>query len=289
LLVAAASWGLAEIFTLRRRMALPSWLLTLTFGFGVFLTLLAIMQPLMGSLAGMAILAGFAAAIAAVATWAYWLRFRVPVAPAVAVGLGVLAASALLGVMFASMRGGGEMIGIVTLLIGIGVFAYAMWWDQHDRWRVTEATEVALWLHLLAAVLLVFPLAALLGVGQGIASIGSAVVMIVLFLGFALLSLLVNRKALVLTALAPLVQAVNSLVPGRDSGPGYAGGYGRSSPAQLFGGTVITVMIISLILLLLALFWSPIRHGALALLPAGLRERLAPTQATPFEQARRFE
>jgi hypothetical protein len=296
LFVAAASWGLAEIFTLRRRTALPSWLLTLTFGFGVFMTLLMIVAPMMGSISSVAILSALAAAIAAAATWGFWLRFRVPVAPAMAVGLAVIAITALLGVMFAGNRSGGAILSIITLLIGLGVFAYALWWDMKDRWRITDRSEVALWLHILAAALLVLPLANLLGVGQGIGSAGSAVVMVLLFLVFALLSLVVNRKALLLTALAPLIQAINSLIQGSRRSSSYdtygssSGSSGYSGPgSDMFGGTVVTVVIISLILLLLAIFWSPIRRGVLGILPAGLRDRLAPSGGTPIEQARPFE
>jgi hypothetical protein len=253
---------------------------------------------MMGSLSSVAILSALAAAIAAAATWGFWLRFRVPVAPAMAVGLAVIAVSALLGVMFAGNRNGGAILSVITLLIGVGVFAYALWWDMKDRWRITDRSEVALWLHILAAALLVLPLANLLGVGQGIGSAGSALVMIVLFLVFALLSLVVNRKALLLTALAPLIQAINSLIQGSRRSSSYdnygsssgGSGSGYSGPgSDMFGGTVVTVVIISLILLLLAIFWSPIRRAVLGIVPAGLRDRLAPSGATPIEQARPFE
>jgi len=232
LFVAASSWGLAEIFTLRRRTALPSWLLVFTFGFAVLMTMLAIVAPMTGSSSGSALLTGLAAAIAAAATWGFWLRFRVPVAPAVAVGLGVIAIIAMLGVMFTGTRGGAGILGVIGFLIGLGIFAYAMWWDMQDRWRVTDRNEVALWMHGLAAVLLVFSITALLGVNQGITSVSSAITMIALFLAFALLSLVVNRKALILTALAPLIHAVNSLVQGgpRSGSPGYSSygsGYNR--------------------------------------------------------------
>lgn len=303
LFVTAASWGLAEIFTLRRRTALPSWLLAFSFGFGAFMTLLMILLPMLGSPAGMgsssggALLSAVAAAIAAAATWAFWLRFRVPVAPTIAVGLGVIATIAVLGAMFTGTRGGAGILSVIMFLIGIGVFAYAMWWDMQDRWRITDRNEVGLWMHGLAALLLVFSITAMLGVSQGIASVSSAMIMIVLFLAFALLSLVVNRKALLLTALAPLIQAVNSLARGGSGsgsssynayGPGSGGDY-NGPGSNMFGGTLVTVVVISLILLLLALFWSPIRRAVLRILPAGLRNRLAPSEATPFEQARHFE
>jgi hypothetical protein len=300
LLVAVASWGLAEIFTLRRRTATPSYLLTFTFGFGVFLTLLMIVAPMMGSISGTAILAATAAAIAAAATWGFWLRFRAPIAPALAVGLAVLAIISLLGVMFAGNSSGPTTLSIISLLLGVGVFALAMRWDLRDRWRITEGSEVALWLHALAAMMLVFPLTSLLGLSQGIGSTGSAVVMILLFLLFALLALVVNRKAILLIALIPLIQAVNSLIRGGPSRSAssydeYGSSYGSSANSyggpgsEMFGGTVVTMVIISLIMLLLAIYWSPIRRSVLGILPAGLRHRLAPSETSPIDQARHFE
>jgi hypothetical protein len=211
----------------------------------------------------------------------------------------VLAIISLLGVMFAGTSGGATTLSIVTLLLGAGVFAFAMRWDLQDRWRNTERSEVALWLHVLAAIMLVFPLTSLLGLSQGIGSTGSALAMIVLFLLFALVALVVNRKAILLIALIPLVQAVNSLVRGGASrsassydsyGSSYGSGSGYGGPGgDMVGGTVVTMVIISLIMLLLAIFWSPIRRAVLGILPAGLRHRLAPSEATPFEQARPFE
>jgi hypothetical protein len=225
----------------------------------------------------------------------------VPIAPALAVGLAVLAIISLLGVMFADSRSGATTLSIVTLLLGVGVFAFAMRWDLQDRWRITERSEIALWLHMLAAMMLVFPLTSLLGLSQGIGSTGSALAMIVLFLLFAVVALVVNRKAILLIALIPLVTALNSLIRGGASrsassydsygssyGSGAGNGFGGPG-SNLTGGTVVTMVIISLIMLLLAIFWSPIRRGVLGILPAGLRHRLTPSDATPFEQARPFE
>lgn len=294
LLVAGGSWGLAEIFTRRRKMALPSWLLTFTFGFGVCAALMLIMAPMVGSAAGGGIAAAVAAAIAALATWGFWLRFRVPVAPAVAVGLGALAIFAVFAMMFGGSRGGGEVLSVVALAVGIGIFAYGMWWDFADPRRVTERSDIALWLHLLAAFLIVFPLASLLGFSRGIGSASAAIVMIVLYVLFALVSLVVNRKALLVAGLFPLVAAFNSFVQtGRTTGRGYGGdgaaaAFGSGS-SRMLGGTVLTLVVISAILLLLAIFWSPLRRTLLGILPAALRDRLAPSETTPMEQARRFE
>src|SRR3954468_21160633 len=86
LAVASTAWGLALFFTARRRMALPSILLLLTFVGGVLATtaflLVLIIGPdrfngpneLPGALVGAA-----SAAIAAGAAWLHWRRFHVPI------------------------------------------------------------------------------------------------------------------------------------------------------------------------------------------------------------------
>jgi len=294
LLVAAGSWGLAEIFTRRRKTALPSFFLVFSFGFGVLLTLLMLIAPAVDGGEGAALLGALAAVLAAAATWGFWLRFRVPVAPSVAISLGVIAIVALVGIAFGASPAGINVISLVLLLMGMGVFAYAMHYDLSDRWRVTERSDVAFWLHWLAASLVILPLASLLGVSQGIGSAGSAIIWIVLYLVFALVALAISRKVILVVALTPLILAINNLLgrPGRAGGTGE--GYGpyvqSGSPrTDLFGGTLVTVLVISLVLLLLAIFWTPLRRAVIGLVPAGLRLRLPPTELTELDHARTFE
>src|SRR6478609_11417533 len=86
LFVAIASWSLALFFTARRRMALPSILLLLTFVGGVLATAGFLLVMLIGPqqfqgenelLA--AVVGGVSAAIAAGAAWVHWRRFHVPI------------------------------------------------------------------------------------------------------------------------------------------------------------------------------------------------------------------
>src|SRR5688572_3465189 len=110
LLVAATAWGLAEFFTRRRRMALPSILLLLAFVGGVFeasavglVTSIGEDNLQSGQSAGLVFAAG--AAIAAAAAWLHWQRFRVPIT--VAAGAAALVALAL-GLIASAMIGTGE-------------------------------------------------------------------------------------------------------------------------------------------------------------------------------------
>jgi hypothetical protein len=48
------------------------------------------------------------------------------------------------------------VLGLV-LVLGIGTFLFAMWWDSSDRARLTRRADVAFWLHLLAAPMIVHP------------------------------------------------------------------------------------------------------------------------------------
>ena len=94
-LIAAASWMLAEYFTARRRMALPSILLLLTFIGGVggcLIDLLAHVGHDWPDRVNMVIGAGIAG-VCAVAAWVHWRRFMVPIT--VAVGAASLVAVAV--------------------------------------------------------------------------------------------------------------------------------------------------------------------------------------------------
>src|SRR6478609_5663377 len=85
LAIAATSWALALFFTARRRMALPSILLLLSFVGGVLATVgftlvLGVGENALNDnpqLGG--VLAAVSAAVAAVAAWIHWRRFRVPI------------------------------------------------------------------------------------------------------------------------------------------------------------------------------------------------------------------
>ena len=153
--VAVASWVLAEYFTRRRRMALPSIVLMLTFAGSVFWTAWTLLPgsgdaPAPGQAA---VMAGVAAAGAA---WLHWRRFQVPAT--VAAGAAALV-FAILCLVFDRTPDRHVMDAVLAamFLSGAGVFALAMRWDLSDRDRATGRSDVAFWLHLLAAPLLVHP------------------------------------------------------------------------------------------------------------------------------------
>ncbi|HWT12958.1 MAG TPA: hypothetical protein VN231_09415 [Allosphingosinicella sp.] len=274
LLVAATAWGLAEFFTRRRRMALPSIILLLAFVGGViaatlFGTVIALGDDYFennGAAFTLALSGG--AALGAGAAWFHWRRFRVPIT----IAAGAAAAVALvLGLIASTLIGDGQDIGEeragqikailegVGLLLGIATFLFAMWWDGSDPRRETRRSDVAFWLHLLAAPLIVHPIFSLLGLTEGSASTLDGIAVILLYVVLGLVALAVDRRALLVSALAYVLYALNSL-------------FETYGVVEL--NVALTALIIGSALLLLSAFWSNVRRAVVRPLPEGLQARL---------------
>ena len=280
LAVAATAWGLALFFTARRRMALPSILLLLAFVGAVFAASGFVLVHAVGtetienneSLLG--VIAAGAGAIAAAAAWLHWRRFRVPIT--VAAGTAAVAAIAL-GLLLSALGeradDSEDLILGLMLLLGIGTFLFAMWWDGSDRSRVTRRSDVAFWLHLLAAPMIVHPVFTLLGLNDGSASVGEGFVVVLLYVVLGLAALAIDRRALLVSALAYVLWALSDL-------------FERFGAVEL--SVALTALVIGSALLLLSAFWSQARAAVVKPLPNGLRERLPVVNrvtATPLAAA----
>jgi hypothetical protein len=261
--VAGAAWGLAEYFTRERRMALPSIVLLLAFAGGLFAGLVILLLTALGltetgpgdeRLSALAIAAG--AALSAGGVWLHWRRFHVPIT--VAAGAATLAALSLALAVAAAPILADHMLKLV-LLAGLGVFALAMWWDMGDRTRTTRRTDVAFWLHLLAAPMLVHPIFAGLGMLHGEAAAAQAAFVILIYVALGLVALAIDRRALMVSALAYVLFALSSLIR-------------QSGAVDLSFG--LTALIIGSALLLLSAFWTAARRHVVALLPAELAVKL---------------
>ena len=266
LAVAATAWGLALFFTARRRMALPSILLLLAFVGGVFVaTGFGLVQAIgaealddNATLAGM--LGALAGAVAAAAAWLHWRRFRVPITVAAGTAaIGAIAVGLLLSALGQRAETSRDLILGVVLLLGIGTFLFAMWWDGSDRTRVTRRSDVAFWLHLLAAPMIVHPIFTLLGLNDGQATLGEGFVVVLLYVVIGLAGLAIDRRALLVSALAYVLWALSDL-------------FERFGAVEL--NLALTALIIGSALLLLSAFWNQARNAVVRPLPGGLRERL---------------
>ena len=243
LAVAASAWGLAEFFVRRRRMALPAIVLLLAFVGAIYS-------------AGMTLGVFFAPALAAIGAWVHWRRFHVPITVAAGVAPVVFLLTTMLTGALDAM---GEVLLPLTFVCGIAVFALAMRWDAQDKSRQTRASDVAFWLHLLAAPLLVHPVFTSLNALGSDADLMRVVVVAILYAVIALISLAVDRRALMVSALAYVLYAFSALL--KDSG-------------FVSLSFAITALIVGSGLLLLSAFWHPARIALLNRLPPSLRRRL---------------
>jgi len=268
LAVAGTAWALALFFTAKRRMALPSILLLLAFVGGVLATsgflLIQIIGPdrfednnqLLPAAVG-----GVSAAIAAVGAWLHWRRFKVPIT--VAAG-----AAAVAGIFLALVVGivqpqdsesAKNLILGFVLLLGIGVFLFAMWWDSSDRARVTRRSDVAFWLHLLAAPMIAHPIFTLMGLNSGAVNTGEALGVVGLYVLFGLTALAIDRRALLVSALAYVLYALTEL-------------FKQFGAVEL--NVALTALVIGSALLLLSAYWHQARKLVVTRLPSNLQERL---------------
>lgn len=289
-LISASAWGLAEFFTRRRRMALPSILFTLAFVGGIFYVVHMIVWPLVdpGPLItgdpvavlddaaiaryqrtyeahnhlehhAFAISAIFGAAAAIGAAWLHWRRFHVPIT--IAAGAAAVAGTfiALIVSLFPWVQ---DHLGPLLIIPGVIVFAFAMRWDATDPQRKTHRSDVAFWLHMLAAPLIVHGTFSLFGAFNGDPSAGLAVVILLLYILFGFVAVIVDRRAMLVSSLIYVTAAIGTLF-------------------KLFGGiesrVALSIMIIGGSLLLLSAWWHSLRGWLVrVVVPARLAAHLPP-------------
>lgn len=268
ILVAGSAWALAEFFTRKRRMALPSIVLLLAFVGGVAATpihFLAQTEAHYSDTVNGLIGAGIGI-MAAAAAWLHWRRFMVPIT--VAAGAGALCATvgALVISTIVAINPDFDPKYYVFPLVfaaGLAVFAYAMRWDMSDPTRETRRSDVAFWLHLLAAPMIAHPLFHWLGITEG-ANIGIAAVfgVIAIYIAMGAVALAVDRRALLVSALAYVLVALTWL-------------FRKFGVVEL--NVAVTGLVIGSALLTLSAFWTQIRHAVVRPLPAPLQGMLPAT------------
>ncbi|WP_395449118.1 hypothetical protein ACHMW7_04260 [Aminobacter sp. UC22_36] len=258
--IAVASWLLAEYFTRKQRMALPSIVLLLVYAGAVFAAIAEAFNPTQSLGMGLSNHEGWpfvvAGLVTAGATALHYRRFRVPVT--IAAGVAALVASAV-GVLFMMAPDFAVQAARPLLLAcGLAVFTLAMRFDLSDPLRQTRRTDIAFWLHMLAAPLIVHPLVSGL-VGEGGSDAVSAWSILAIFIGLALVALVVDRRAILVSGLSYAGFAFGALVV----------------KAGLSDSVVpLTMLVLGALVLLLSAGWHALRRTLLSLLPGALARRL---------------
>jgi hypothetical protein len=248
--VAVSSWGLAEYFVKQRKMALPAIALLLSFLGGVAsVPMLFQENPTELSL----VIAGLATSIAA---YTHWLRFRVPIT--VAAGVAALSAFVTAAVIY-YLPFMLYYVNNVVLVCGLLVFGLAMHWDGQDRVRQTRSSDVAFWLHLVAAPMIVHPIFSSLGVLHGEGGLMISLVVLALYVVLALVSIAVDRRAIMVSALVYVIYAFSSLM---------------DTYGMLTYSFAVTSICLGSTLLLLSAFWHNCRQFIMGFMPEPVQQRL---------------
>jgi hypothetical protein len=272
IVIAVSSWLLADFFTRKRRMAFPSIVLLCIFAWAVFWAAAAIVASLFVLLSSAesesattafndlnrfrlddstpsGIIFGASVVTVLLTALHYW-RFRVPITIAVGV-------AALIGVMLAvvEMVSPGFVSAHINALLAVGglcTFALAMRYDLSDPLRVTRRTDIAFWLHMLAAPLIVHPIVSQLIDGVDEAQTGNAVLVLAIFLLLGIIAVVIDRRAMLVSGL---------------SYAGYAFVWLFSKSGLSDHAFPATLLALGAFVLLLSAGWRPVRRFFLGLLP----------------------
>ena len=268
---AIASWALAEYFCARRRLLLPSIVLCAMFCLFCGLAGAAIFGEQAAqdvesftrafNAAGNLGLVG--AGSVAAAALVFFVRFRLPFALFV-LAL-ALAAMAYTGVAFFGDTGL-VMGGALSLLIGIATLVIGIWLDMGDPQRIARRSDHAFWLHLAAAPQIILGVRGMtLGFFGEHDGPGTASILLFILIFFAIASLALNRRALIVSSLLTYGLALGALIEGMGM--------------NMVNTTIFTLILLGSAVVLIGGGWSTARRGVLSVVPSGgIWERIFPPE-----------
>jgi len=252
IVIAGISWGLAEFFVRKRKMSLPAIVLLVTFVSSVFLGVLRVFEQITETSLMLS------TALAIVAAFLHWKRFAVPIT----IAAGMLGFVVFLISMFLYLFKAEEIveyIQYVVLTLGLITFLFAMYWDASDTKRITRNADVAFWLHLLSAPLIVHPVFSLLGIFDAQSGNNTIMIIILLYIVLSAISLIVDRRVFMVSSLVYVLYALNTLFKT----------YGIEN-----NSFALTGILIGFSLLMLSGYWSKARAVLLKFMPAYIQNKV---------------
>lgn len=269
------SWVLAEILVKRQRLALPAVVLTLSYlaGIGSFVFPL-LHDQFQGFTFETTMMLGIGS-ISLILFPFYW-RFRVPIALSMMVTCCVFFVMAMMLLVISHILNINDifetapfLFNLVLLAGAIAIFISAMGFDQQDLTRTKRWSDVAFWLHLIAAPMLLFGLVTLL-VGDRSTifwwvdspTMSESAIVLVVVLLMVLIGIVIDRRAFVTSGLLSLIAAVGALF----------------DQLELEWGdtTSIALLAVGLFVLTFGVGWNYLRRAILSLLPGWINQNVPP-------------
>jgi hypothetical protein len=280
LMFALATWGVAEYFTRKRRMALASIVSALLFAFGSYLTALIALGA--ESLDERNVFGQsntfLALGVSAISLIPYYARFRTPIVPAMFLGAIFLTGDTFFDKNPSDL--GKIYTQYLAPIFGIIILVYATRLDYLNSDRRSIQSDIAFWLHLLAATLIVHPIMLWSSFEYGSvvndevkraltydnqAKIRLAITPIMIFI-----ALLVNRRAILVSILFYIYVSIAKLT---------------DIDTIHFGDSVgeyISILVVGSLILILSVGWHPIRQILLKIVPFRLRRLLPRSDARSY-------
>ena len=275
LVVIVGAWVLAEILVKRQRLALPAVALTLIYaGSALFTVGVYSEQFIEGYSVELKILIVTACSIALLIPF-YW-RFRVPISLAAMITSGLVLAFALtlyvvsrlinINDVFTNAPFIFNAIGFIAAAI---LFAIAMRFDLKDRYRQKRWSDVAFWLHLITAPLLLYSFVSIILYQNAGAlwwsatpQITDALIVVVCVLGMMMVGLVIDRRAFVTSGLISLIVAATVIF---------------ENTSMLWGNTTsIALLIVGLLVLSFGVGWNLLRRLLLRVMPSWIVQAVPP-------------
>lgn len=245
LAAALISWLLSLFFVKKKKLALPGILFLVAFVGSVTGSLMLYLREF-GIEKSTAVF--IACGLGALAAWVHWLSFKVPIT----VAAGVASLTACILTLLAKIDSTKDFINLFVCLSGVATFLLAMIWDSKDTERKTRKSDVAFWLHLLAAPLIVHPIFSGLGILKGESGLYGIGMVVLIYVLLGAISIAVDRRALMVSSLIYVLYAFTALF----------NSYGMVSISFAVSGAFIGSL-----LLLLSAYWHKSRSLILHLIP----------------------
>ncbi|WP_119390539.1 hypothetical protein [Taklimakanibacter lacteus] len=251
-------WALAEYLTRKLKLTLPSIVLALFIvpGLAYYIHSLIMAVSYERAWTGFPqslLIPGIAGGLAAVL---FYLRFRLPFA------LLLLAGSCVVTLVAGYARLFGYVSDAATyglfLFAGLATLAAAQRYDMSDRERITRRSDCGFWLTLIAAPLIVHPIAGMISSGADMTAQTSFLTIAVVVL-FALAALIIDRRALLVSSLA------------------YLGGAMLFTFTELGGeqnARWITLLLLGTSVILLGVGWHRARRAVMQFVPSPIAQHL---------------
>ena len=190
-----------------------------------------------------------------IASVLHWKRFHVPITIAVGVGTFVgFLISFLFAVFDLNFFEADKDLWVFTLLSGVSVFLFAMYWDSADKKRETYKSDVAFWLHLVAAPLIVHSVFSQI-IDFGYTAENNEFMIVIALCVYILLtslSLAVNRRVFMISSLIYVLFALASLLDQ----------YGSIDSYESLAGVLMGALLLGV-----SVYWHEAREKILTILP----------------------